>query len=134
MEGFVARLDEINAVADGSAGFLWRLQTDAGDATAIRPYEDGRILINLSLWESVERLAAFVYRSAHQELVQGGGRWFVPPTDSSLVLWWIPAGEIPTVEEGVARLERLNRDGPTPAAFTFGKPFDPPFHPPEPRE
>lgn len=126
MQGFVSRLDDINAVAEKSPGFVWRLQSDEGDATAIRPYADERLLINLTVWDSVDALSDYVYRSAHAELVREGRSWFEDPEGSSLVLWWIPVGDIPSVEEAVARLERLHRDGPSPEAFTFRERFPPP--------
>ena len=121
----------INAIADESPGFVWRLETDEGDATAIRPYPDERVLINLTVWESVESLTAFVYRTAHGELVRDGRSWFEAPDDSSLVLWWIPRGQLPTADEGVAKLEQLHREGPSAAAFTFRKPWGPPVSSPE---
>src|SRR5215467_9684073 len=76
MQGFVARLDEINALADGSPGFVWRLQTDAGNATYLRPYDDERIIVNMSVWETVEDLKNFVYRSRHSELLRSRQDWF----------------------------------------------------------
>src|SRR4051794_17507466 len=94
MEGFVARLEEINALADGSAGFVWRLQTEAGDATYLRPYEDDRILFNLSVWQSVDTLKAYVYRTAHAELLKGRRTWFEQFDGAFLALWWVPAGHI----------------------------------------
>lgn len=126
MHGFTSRLDEINGVAEGSPGFVWRLQTDEGNATAIRPYEDERILINLTVWESIGSLSDFVYRSAHDEMVRSGPEWFERLGTDSLVLWWIPAGQRPTVEDGKARLEKLRAEGPTPDAFTFQTTFPPP--------
>jgi len=125
MHGFTSRLDEINAIADRSPGFVWRLQTEDGDATAIRPYDDDKILINLSVWASVEALAAYVYRSAHSELVRDGASWFEKADDSSLVLWWIAAGEIPTAEQGVQRLAPLHEKGPSPEGFTFRTRYTP---------
>jgi len=126
MEGFVSRLDEINAVAERSPGFVWRLQSDAGDATAIRPFDDDRILINLTVWESVEALEGYVYKSAHGELFRQGRKWFEPLAQSSLVLWWIPAGELPTEAQAMERLARLHAEGPSAEAFTFGHRFPAP--------
>jgi hypothetical protein len=125
MAGFVSQLDDINALADQSPGFVWRLQTDAGNATDIRAFEDEMILVNMSVWESVETLQQYVYQSEHVEPLRQRKQWFepVPPT---LVLWWIPAGHIPTVHEAKDRLEMLQQQGPTAAAFTFKKPFPPP--------
>jgi hypothetical protein len=126
MAGFVARLDEINALAEGTPGFVWRLKTEDGDATAIRPYEDERIIVNMSVWESVEALHEYAYRSAHVEVMRRRREWFSRMTESYMVLWWVPAGHRPTVAEAVARLEMLRASGPTPAAFTFRERFPAP--------
>jgi len=126
MYGFTSRLDEINAIADASPGFVWRLQADDGNATSIR-VADERDLINLTVWESIEALSDFVYRSRHLELILSGREWFLPPEESSLVLWWIQAGEIPTVDDAVGRLQQLNREGPSPNGFTFQKHWPPPI-------
>ena len=92
MSGFVSRLDEINALADESPGFVWRLQTDDGDATAIRVFDDPLMLVNLSVWRDPDSLKQFVYRSAHVEPLRRRARWFVKPDSPHLVLWWVPAG------------------------------------------
>ena len=126
MAGFVARLDEINALADAAPGFVWRLKTEDGNATAVRPYDDDTIAVNLSVWESVEALRAYVYEGAHVEVMRRRREWFARMTDAFVVLWWVPAGHRPSVTEAVARLEALRRDGPTPAAFTFRHLFPPP--------
>jgi hypothetical protein len=123
---FVARLESVNAIADGSPGFVWRLQTEDGDATAIRAFDDDRILVNMSVWGSIEELGEFVYRSDHLAVLRRRREWFEPMTTSYLALWWIPAGTIPTVDEAKRRLELLDRLGPTPEAFTFKVPFGPP--------
>jgi hypothetical protein len=125
MAGFVARLDEINALADRSEGFVWRLQTDAGNATYLRPYDDERILFNLSVWQSVEALRAYVYDSAHVELIRRRQEWFARFEGVYLALWWVPAGHRPSVDEAKARLARLASEGPTPFAFTFRTLFPP---------
>jgi hypothetical protein len=122
MRGFVDGLVPINALADGSPGFVWRLQTDAGDATAIRPYEDDRIMVNLSVWRSLPELWDFVYHSRHLDLMRRRREWF-ERVDPYLALWWVPAGTLPTVEEAKLRLDRLRLDGPGPEAFTFRDPF-----------
>ena len=125
LAGFVAALEPINALADGHPGFIWRLQTDAGDATSIRPTEDDLFLINMSVWSSLATLRAFVYTTAHVQVLRQRRAWFEQLATSHMVLWWVPAGHIPTVDEALARLERLRREGPTPAAFTFRAPFEP---------
>lgn len=124
MEGFRTQLDPINALADQSPGFVWRLQTEDGNATAIRPYSgDNLMAINLSVWESLESLQAFVYRSAHVATLRDRKQWFEHIEGPILVLWWIPAGRIPTVGEAQERLQYLKEHGPTPHAFTFRTPF-----------
>lgn len=126
MAGFASQLDAINAAADRSPGFLWRLQTDAGNATAIRAFEDERILFNMSVWESIEALNHYVYRSEHVGPLRDRRQWFEPLDGPSLVLWWIPAGHLPTIEEGKERLRILAAEGPTTKAFTFKVWFPPP--------
>lgn len=123
MIGFTGRLDEINALADTAEGFVWRLQTDDGNATAIRAFDDPSLLVNLSVWESIESLHAFTYRSLHRELLRGRSEWFHPSGGSHQVLWWVAAGHVPDVLEARRRLEHLEAHGPTPHAFTFAHRF-----------
>ncbi len=122
---FVAQLDVINALADDAAGFVWRLQTEEGDATEVRPFDDDRIIVNFSVWENIPALHDFTYRTAHAAVMSRRREWFERMGDATLVLWWIPFGHIPTIEEGLERLEMLRADGPTPAAFTFKTKFPP---------
>lgn len=119
MSGFVARLDEINALADGHDGFVWRLQTEDGDATALRPYDDERIIVNMSVWESVDKLFDYVYKSTHVELLKSRKEWFTHMTDFYMCMWWIPAGTIPTTGEAKHRLDYMRDNGISPYAFTF---------------
>jgi len=125
MRGFVERLAEINAVADSSPGFVWRLQTEEGNATYLRPYDDDRILFNLSVWETIEDLKDYVYRSAHKEVLRRRHDWFEKLEAAAVALWWVPAGHIPSVDEAKKRLEHLRKNGPTAFAFTFREPFPP---------
>ena len=126
MADFAARLDDVNALAEASPGFVWRLQTEAGNATSLRPYDDERIMVNLSLWETPEALRAFVYRSAHTEVMRRRKEWFESMAGPHMVLWWIPAGIVPTVEEAKHRLDHLAAHGPTVTAFTFKVRYPPP--------
>jgi hypothetical protein len=126
MEGFRTQLAPINALADSTPGFVWRLQTEDGHAMAIRPFEDERMAINLSVWESLDALQQFVYRSAHVAPLRDRKQWFEPMEGPILALWWIPIGHIPTVEEAKERLRHLAERGPTRHAFTFRTPFPPP--------
>ena len=127
MAEFVANLDRINALAEQSPGFVWRLQTDEGNATAIRPFPDqDNVAINLSVWSDVDALNRFVFRSAHVEIMRRRREWFERMGEAYMVLWWIRAGHRPSVAEAIAKLEQLRAAGPTPAAFTFRHAFPPP--------
>ncbi len=126
MKGFIDNIERINALAEASLGFVWRLQDEAGDATGIQVTDDPRFIVNLSLWETAEALFDFVYRSAHTGIMAQRRQWFLRPADAFQVLWWLPAGEVPTVEAGLARLQRLRDLGPTPEAFTFKQRFPAP--------
>src|SRR5262249_13062185 len=125
MSDFVANLDRINALAEGSSGFVWRLQTDEGDATALRPL-GAETLVNLSVWRDVESLSEFVYRSAHVEIMKRRKEWFHRMSEAFVVLWWVRKGHRPTIEEAVAKLELLRAKGPTEEAFTFRHAFPAP--------
>jgi hypothetical protein len=125
IDDFRRGLEPINALADASAGFVWRLQDEAGNATAIKPFGDDLEIVNLSVWESIEALADFTYRSGHVEFLRRRREFFEPPTAPILCLWWIPEGTVPSVEGAIARLEHLRAHGPTPTAFTFRHRFDP---------
>lgn len=122
MADFVANLERINALAESSAGFIWRLQTDEGDATALRPLGDD-MLVNLSVWKDVESLRQFVYVSAHVEILRRRQEWFERMQQSAFVLWWVPRGHRPDVFEAKDRLDHLHANGPTATAFTFRHQF-----------
>ncbi len=123
MAEFMARLDDINALAESTPGFVWRLQDDAGNATALRPFDDDWLIVNMSVWESVEQLKAFTYNSAHADVMRKRRQWFEPHTEMYFVMWWISAGHIPTVEEAKERLRFLQTNGESEYAFTFKKIF-----------
>lgn len=123
MQGFVDALQPINAIADNSPGFVWRLQDDSGDATAIQAFEDETILVNMSVWADLSALQEFVYRTRHLQLLRDKKKWFAPYDKANLVLWWIEQGDTPTVAEGKRRLDILSRNGATREAFTFSTPF-----------
>jgi hypothetical protein len=126
LAGFVALLAPINALADDSPGFVWRLQTEDGDATAIRAFDDDRLIVNMSVWTSLETLGDFVYRSAHVDVMRRRREWFHAMTELFMTLWWIPGGTVPTIPEAEQRLHHLRDHGPSPWAFTFREPFPPP--------
>lgn len=126
MADFAGNLDRINALAEQTPGFVWRLQTEEGDATALRPFADDRMLVNMSLWQDVAALSRYVYQTAHVELMRRRREWFERMDEAFLVLWWVPAGHIPSVDEAIARLDLLRAQGPTAQAFTFRQAFPPP--------
>ncbi len=121
---FVANLERINALAERSPGFVWRLQTPAGDATEIEHFGPD-VIVNLSAWESVEALHDFVYRSAHVEIMRRRKEWF-HKLRTYMALWWVPIGHRPSLEEAESRLKHLETHGPTPQAFTFKQAFPAP--------
>lgn len=125
MADFVGNLDRINALAEQAPGFVWRLKSDDGDATAFRPLGE-HVLVNLSVWADVPSLSRYVYRSAHVEIMRRRREWFDRMNSAYMVLWWVPAGHRPTVQEAIERLEGLRANGPTPSGFTFAQACGPP--------
>jgi len=125
MAEFVASLSEINALADRSPGFVWRFQTEEGNATGIRPYDDNRIIVNFSVWETIEDLKAYVYKSAHAEVMRRRRQWFEKFEGIYMALWWVESGHIPTVDEAKERLEYLSQHSVSERAFTFKQAYDP---------
>lgn len=126
MKEFAEALEPINALADASPGFEWRLQDEAGDATSIQAFDDPSVLVNISVWKNVEALRDFVYHTSHLEFLRAKKQWFEPMDGPHLVLWWVETGHTPTIEEAREKLELLSRDGPTASAFTLSRHFDPP--------
>ena len=126
---FVNALDPVNALADAAPGFIWRLRDEAGNAMDFRAFEDEGtdILLNMSVWESVEDLAAFVYGNAsHRDVLRRRREWFKKLTTAYAALWWIPRGHIPAVPEAEDRVRHLRLHGPTPYSFTMKEHFPPP--------
>ena len=120
---FMDALEPINAVADGAPGFVWRLESESGNATDILFSDDPLFIINMSVWESIEALRAYAYGTAHVEYLKRRREWFEARVTMHLALWWIPAGEVPTAEEGLRRLALIREHGPTGEAFTLAKSF-----------
>lgn len=125
MAGFVNRLDDLNALADRSPGFVWRLQTSEGNATYFRPFNDDRLLLNMSVWETIEALKNYVYRTAHAAMLPYRHEWFEKFSGAYSALWWVPAGHIPGIDEAKKRLAYMEKNGPTEFAFTFKAVFQP---------
>jgi hypothetical protein len=125
IDDFRNNLEPVNALAEASPGYVWRLQDESGDATSIKAFDDDLMILNLTVWESVEALADFVYRTGHVEFLRRRREWFEAPTEAITCLWWIREGTLPTVDDAIARLEHLRAHGPTPTAFTFRHRFEP---------
>lgn len=124
---FVAQLAPVNALADSSPGFVWRLQTESGDATSIQVYDDNMIIINLTVWEGVESLREFVYKGAHHGVLRDRKRWFEKFAGPYYALWWVPVGHIPSPEEAKTRLEYFRQHGDSEYAFSFQQLFPKPL-------
>lgn len=125
MADFVANLDRINELAERSPGFVWRLKGEGNDATSLRPLGEN-VIVNMSVWDGIESLNGYVYRSAHTEIMRRRREWFDRMREMHMVLWWVRHGHQPTVDEGIGRLEHLRQHGPTGFAFTFRTAFPPP--------
>jgi len=123
MADFTNNIDRINAVADQHAGFVWRLQTDDGDATALRIFDDDWLIVNMSVWERIDALFDYTYKSDHVAIYRRRKEWFTKMDSHYMALWWIPADHIPTTEEAKAKLNYMDAHGPTPLAFTFKQRF-----------
>ena len=126
VQPFFDALDAVNALAEASDGFVWRLQTEAGDATDILPTVDPTLLINMSVWRDPEALFNYVYKSGHTPVMAKRRQWFERFDGSHQALWWVPSGHRPTVEEGLSKIWHLDRFGPTAMAFTFKQRFPQP--------
>ena len=125
VQEFAKALVPINALADTSPGFVWRLQDDTGSATGIRIDDDECVIVNLSVWTDIESLTKFVYSTEHTAFLRRRREWFEPFGSVAVALWWVPDGHNPTVDEALTRLDHLDRHGPTPTAFTFRTRFEP---------
>jgi Domain of unknown function (DUF3291) len=123
MADFAANLDPINALAERSEGFVWRLKEDNNNATSIKVYDDDFIIVNMSVWESVDHLYTYAYRTDHVQYIGRRKEWFERMSEHHMALWYVPQGEYPTVADAVARLNYLRQNGETPFAFTFKKRF-----------
>lgn len=126
MRDFVEALDPVNALAEASPGFVWRLKDDEGDATSFRIFEDDRSIVNMSVWESPGDLKRFITLPGHLAIMRRRGEWFEKLEEATTVLWWVPGGHRPDLQEAIERLGHLREHGPCNFAFSFAEPFDPP--------
>jgi hypothetical protein len=122
---FMEALAPINVLADAAPGFVWRLEDETGNATDILFSDDPLFIVNMSVWESIEALRHYAYKTAHVEYLKRRHEWFLKRVEMHLAMWWLPAGEVPTVEEGLRRIALIREHGPTAEAFTFAKAFEP---------
>lgn len=126
MAGFVNKLDAVNAAAERSDGFVWRLAGDVSDdATSIVAFDDPTIIVNMAIWESIEALEDYTYRTIHKRVFASRNDWFERMDGPHMALWWIETGTIPIIEDGKFRLKLLLENGPAFEAFTFGSPYSP---------
>ncbi|WP_405648506.1 DUF3291 domain-containing protein [Streptomyces sp. NBC_00019] len=123
LKDFVDALDPVNASAEAADGYVWRLQSEAGDATDIKVFGDDWLIINLTMWRDTNALTAFMYQGQHREMLARRREWFEKVAEAMTALWWVPAGHRPTVAEAESRLLHLRANGPTPYAFTLRTSF-----------
>jgi len=131
LAAFMAALDEVNAEGDAAPGFLWRLQTEDGNATAVKAFGwdvagSHGVIVNLTTWTSVEALAGFVFSGRHLEIMRQRRQWFHRAAEATTALWWVPSGHRPSTDEAEDRVQQLRRYGPSADSFTFRKPFSAP--------
>ena len=125
MKDFVDNLDRINKLAESSPGFVWRLKDDSNNATGFSPYKDDRMIINMSVWEDIESLEAFTYRTVHTDFLKRKKEWFEKLGRPHLALWWVEKGHRPTIEEAIEKINYLEENGPSEQVFSFRKKFLP---------
>jgi len=123
MADFVTNLNPVNLLAESSPGFVWRLRDDSNNTTSISVFNDDFIIVNMSVWESIDSLSEFVYRSAHTDYIKRRKEWFEKMPEMYMALWYIPAGHLPTVDEAKERLYHIRERGETPFSFSFKRKF-----------
>ncbi|NVN83384.1 DUF3291 domain-containing protein [Vibrio sp. Scap16] len=119
IKDFVDNLDKVNGIAESSEGFVWRLKDESGDATNIKAFDDPNMIVNMSVWDSVDSLKNFMFRTHHRDFMRRKGEWFHRLAEDTYVLWWVEDEHIPNLDEAIERLEHLREKGDSPYAFTF---------------
>lgn len=119
LRDFVDNLDLVNGIAEQSEGFVWRLKDESGDATSIKLFDDPNMIVNMSVWDNVDALKNFIFRTHHRDFMRRKGEWFHRLAEDTYVLWWVQDNHQPTPEEALERLQHLRENGDTPYAFTF---------------
>jgi len=120
---FIANLDSINALAESSEGFIWRLKGDGNDATELRIYDDAFLIVNMSVWKDIDSLFHFTYKTMHADIFRRRKEWFSKMAEMHMALWYVPEGHEPIVKEAEEKLNHIRLHGPTVHAFTFKKRF-----------
>lgn len=126
MKEFVDNLDRVNELAESSSGFVWRLKDESNNASSFNPYNDEQIIINISVWEDVESLEQFTYKTFHTDFLKRRKEWFMKYGQAHFALWWIEKGQFPTIDQAVERLEYLQKNGPSEYAFSFKQRYNQP--------
>ncbi|MGW9300198.1 DUF3291 domain-containing protein [Streptomyces cyaneofuscatus] len=126
LKDFVDGLDPVNTVADQAEGSVWRLRSDSGNATDVPVFGDAWLIVNMSVWRDAEALTGFMYAGRHRELMSRRREWFEQIREAMTALWWVPAGERPTVADAEERLLHLREHGATERAFTLRTRFPAP--------
>ena len=119
IKDFVDNLDLVNGIAESSEGFVWRLKDESGDATNIKAFDDPNMIVNMSVWDSVDSLKNFMFRTHHRDFMRRKNEWFHRLAEDTYVLWWVEDDHIPSLDEAIERLDHLREVGDTPCAFTF---------------
>lgn len=125
IKDFIDNLDKVNGIAESSEGFVWRLKDESGDATNIKAFDDPNMIVNMSVWDSVDSLKNFMFRTHHRDFMRRKGEWFHRLAEDTYVLWWVEDEHIPSLDEAIERLEHLRETGDSPYAFTFKASFCP---------
>ena len=128
MKEFVENLDAVNQIAESSEGFVWRLKDDTNNATSLNPYDDEQVIINVSVWQSIETLENFMYKTFHSEFLKRRKEWFVAYGTAHTAMWWVQAGHTPTLQEAVDKLDYLQKNGASADSFDFRNKFEAPFN------
>lgn len=126
MKAFVDNLDSINRLAENSEGFIWRLKDESNNASSFNPYDDPQVIINVSVWENIESLKQFTFKTMHANFIKRRKEWFTKYGNAYFAMWWIKQGDFPSVEDAVGRLAYLQKHGPSEQAFTFKETFSKP--------
>jgi len=126
MKEFVDNLDKVNALAESSKGFIWRLKDESNNATNLNPFNDEQVIINISVWQSIETLENFIYKTFHTEFLKRRKEWFQSYGKAYTAMWWTPKGQYPAIQEAIEKLDYYQKNGPSELVFDFRNKYLPP--------